>query len=106
VVKLIRHYVRGAPIQVGTPIIVGLSLDETFDRSFVGREGVVVHLNYEGGTGQTFPGDPLIGVRFSDNREDDFWREELLLTTETPRSLIAHVYEQFKPIIEERVPLF
>lgn len=104
-VRVIRHHVEGAPIQVGTPVIVGLSLDDTFDRSFVGREGVVVHLNYEGDTGQTFPDDPLIGVRFPDNQEEAFWREELLLTTETTRSVIAQVYEQFGPIIEERVPL-
>jgi hypothetical protein len=39
------------------------------------RLGRVAYLEYE--CGQTFPGDPMIGVRFTDGATYEFWREEL-----------------------------
>ena len=43
---------------------------------FIGRQGVVERLEYEG-CGQSYPGDPLVEVRFDDGRREAFWREEL-----------------------------
>ena len=50
--------------------------DETFDDQFLGLMGIVQYLEYECGSGQTFPNDPMIGVRFSSCVEE-FWAEEL-----------------------------
>lgn len=46
-----------------------------------GREGVVVHLEYSCGCGQSYPGDPMIGVcMYIPGRGyivEEFWFEEL-----------------------------
>lgn len=73
------EYIEGAPIQVGALVVIGDSLDGTFDHSRRGQPGVVVHLDYDCGCGQTYPGDPMIGVRFSDGQVDEFWLEEFIL---------------------------
>lgn len=54
------------------------SNDETFDLRFVGMEAVVEHFDYDGGCGQTFPNDPMIGVRFCDGTVEEFWHEEVI----------------------------
>jgi hypothetical protein len=75
----IRDYVEGALIQVGAHVRIGDSEDETFDETFTGQRGVVVHLEYECGCGQTYPNDPMIGVQFSDGQVEEFWFEELVV---------------------------
>ena len=69
--------VDGAPFKSGERVRVTDSKDETFDRSFKGRIGVVEYFEYECGCGQGYPDDPMIGVRFQSDRIEEFWAEEL-----------------------------
>jgi hypothetical protein len=79
----IHENVEGSPFQPGDLIRVVGCCDEVgksvgIDK-LVGRFGVVKHLEYECGSGQTYPADPMIGVRFRDGPSIEFWKEELLL---------------------------
>jgi hypothetical protein len=69
--------VEGAPFRIGERVRVGGSNDETFDRCFKGRLGLVEYFEYECGCGQSFPLDPMIGVRFCNGDIEEFWAEEL-----------------------------
>ena len=46
-------------------------------RSLVGLSGTVEYLEYDCGCGQSYPGDPMIGVRLEDGTLEEFWAEEL-----------------------------
>ncbi|MFH0990175.1 MAG: Carotenogenesis protein CarS [bacterium] len=70
--------VFGAPFRIGQRVRVVSIVDETGDERFLEGEGIVVYLEYECGCGQTFPEDPMIGVRFL-NVTEEFWKEELAL---------------------------
>jgi CarS bacterial SH3 domain len=72
--------VDGAPFSIGQPVVVCSLADETANRSFLLKLGVVVYFDYECGCGQTYPQDPMIGVRFPNGKVDEFWREELKAT--------------------------
>jgi hypothetical protein len=71
--------VSGAPFKIGQLVEVRCLVDEQGDPSFLGRRGVIEHLEYCCGCGQSYPHDPMIGVRLSDGRLDEFWKEELRL---------------------------
>ena len=62
---------------MGQPVIVCGLADETADKCFLRKRGVVTYFNYDCGCGQTYPQDPMIGVRFVSGKTAEFWREEL-----------------------------
>jgi hypothetical protein len=74
----IREPVPGAPYQPGDVVVVVAAIDRNVRdvSEHIGKVGRVVHLEYGCGCGQTFPGDPMIGVELGDLVEE-FWREEL-----------------------------
>lgn len=74
--------VAGAPFKLGERVRVVGPGDETFDPRYLGRSGTVVYLEYGCGCGQTYPGDPMIGVRFRNTVEEEFWKAELLHVVE------------------------
>ena len=43
----------------------------------IGVSGHARYLEYDCGSGQTFPGDPMIGVVMPDGTIEEFWFEEL-----------------------------
>src|SRR5258707_872230 len=61
-VKHIHVDIPGAPYRISTPVRVVQLVDETGDRRWLGRIGVVKYFDYSCGCGQTYPGDPMIGV--------------------------------------------
>ena len=69
--------IEGAPARIGDKVVVTGSRDETFNPLYKGRIGIVEYLEYQCGCGQTYPGDPMIGVRFRDGAVEEFWVEEL-----------------------------
>ena len=73
----VKTDVRGAPFKVGTHVKVVMGVDETFDDKFQGLIGEIVHFDYSCRCGQTFPNDPMIGVRFAGDVIEEFWQEEL-----------------------------
>jgi hypothetical protein len=77
----IKTPVNGSPFQPGDRVEVVAAIDKDVkDLShLVGWWGQVEYLEYECGCGQTYPGDPMIGVRFAgnDNLLEEFWKEEL-----------------------------
>jgi hypothetical protein len=77
--------VSGAPFHVGQCVRVVMIADETGDRAFLGKDGVVAYFEYSCGCGQSFPKDPMIGVRFKNNSEE-FWKEELSTVVDNPVS--------------------
>jgi CarS bacterial SH3 domain len=79
--KPITHDVEGSPFKIGQTVLVlnNPNSDKTFDKKFAGKIGTVRHFEYEGGCGQTFPMDPMISVRLSNGKCDEFWKEELRL---------------------------
>jgi hypothetical protein len=71
--------IDGAPYKIGQSVRVkGLS-DEEGEASLLGMIGMVEHFDYSCGCGQSYPDDPMIGVRFFDGRMEEFWKEELIL---------------------------
>jgi hypothetical protein len=84
----VRQNVRGAPFLISDKVTVCRLADETANSSYLRKRGVVEYFNYSCGCGQTYPGDPMIGVRFADGKIEEFWREELkTMNTLPPRSL-------------------
>jgi hypothetical protein len=77
--------VEGAPFKIGDLVVVTCGSDETFDCYYEGRVGTVEYFEYECGCGQSYPRDPMIGVRFG-TVIDEFWREELKLRRNRLRS--------------------
>ena|ERR1700690_1935509 len=73
----IRLNVRGAPFRIGQAVRICRLTDRTALRRLLGRRGIVEHFEYRCGCGQSYPGDPMIGVRFSDDEVEEFWTEEL-----------------------------
>jgi hypothetical protein len=75
----VRDRVEGSPYQPGDVVCVVAAVDrEVCDLSeYIGCRGVVEHLEYQCGCGQSYPADPMIGVRFGDGDLVEFWREEL-----------------------------
>jgi hypothetical protein len=58
-------------------VVVVKPSDETCALNYLGKIGIVAFLEYSCGCGQTFPGDPMVGVQFADGTTEEFWREEL-----------------------------
>jgi hypothetical protein len=79
--EFITTPVEGSPYQPGQRVRVIDAIDTsppfTDVSEYVGLFGVVDYLEYSCGCGQTFPSDPMIGVSFSDGRQQEFWAEEL-----------------------------
>ena len=80
----IHHDVAGAPFKIGDIVKVACLADETANARFLGKKGKVVWFEYSCGCGQTYPGDPMIGVQFK-SRAEDFWEEELALVRKPRR---------------------
>jgi|GEM_PF-7104590 len=85
--KILRHLKRrydidGAPFKINDHVRVlnNPSGDDTFDSRFVDEDGFVIYFEYDCGCGQSFPADPMIGVKFGDGQIEEFWKEELLFT--------------------------
>ena len=77
--KPLIHKILGAPFSPGQTVTVLTACDETCDRSFIGKSGEVIYLEYSCGSGQTYPADPMIGVELPSGDCEEFWREELQL---------------------------
>lgn len=73
--------IDGAPFRIDDKVTVlnNPNKDDTFDEDFVGMTGEVFYFEYDCGCGQTFPSDPMIGIKFPDGRAEEFWKEELML---------------------------
>jgi hypothetical protein len=75
----IRTNVDGAPFRIGELVRVARLSDSTGDADFLRKCGRVAYFEYSCGCGQSYPGDPMIGVRFL-NASAEFWKEELQQT--------------------------
>ena len=77
-----RYNIEDAPFKIGSKVqILNNPInDETFDKKHSGRNGEVIFFEYDCGCSQTFPEDPMIGVKFQNGKVAEFWKEELLLT--------------------------
>jgi hypothetical protein len=73
--------IEGAPYQVGDRVRVIGSAEKKGSGvdvfHFIDRVGLVDHLDYDCGCGQSYPDDPMIGVTFADGDMWEFWNEEL-----------------------------
>jgi hypothetical protein len=75
----IYHDVDGAPFKIGDSVKVVSLSDDTADAEFLGQQGQILYFEYSCGCGQTFPNDPMIGVKFGE-RTAEFWKEEIART--------------------------
>jgi len=75
--RKIYNDVPDAPVRIGQRVTVACCLDETGESLLIGRSGKVDYLEYSCGCGQSYPHDPMIGVRFPDGRIEEFWSDEL-----------------------------
>jgi hypothetical protein len=77
----IFEHVEGAPFQPGEVIRVTGCCDSEGEAvgipELIGKFGVVKYLEYECGSGQHFPDDPMIGVRFRDGQIRELWKDEV-----------------------------
>ena len=80
------HDVDGSPRKIGDRVRTGEGTDETFDEQYKGLTGTVAYLEYECGCGQTYPTDPMIGVRLDTGALPEFWTEELEKTRRKSRN--------------------
>jgi len=96
----IHSDVTDAPFRIGQGVLVWRLADGEADASFLGMKGVVEYYEYDCGCGQSFPEDPMIGVRFPDGQLEEFWQEELEIVgplgessplLEVAVHLVAHV---------------
>lgn len=71
--------VEGSPYQPGQMVRIVAAVDKDAHdvTDYIGRVGSVEYLEYSCGCGQTFPCDPMIGVRFDTAAIEEFWAEEL-----------------------------
>lgn len=76
--KKIKRNVKGAPFKIGDHVQVIKTADETMNKSFIGRRGKVIYFNYDCARDQTYPTDPMIGVRFRCRSEEEFWKDGLI----------------------------
>ncbi len=76
-----RYNIKGAPFRIGSKVqVLNNPLnDETFDKKYSCKIGEIIFFEYDCGCGQTFPADPMIGVKFLHGKVAEFWKEELLL---------------------------
>jgi hypothetical protein len=74
-----NYDIDGAPYKISQKVKVlnNPDKDDTFDMKFINKIGEIIFFEYDCGCGQTFPTDPMIGVKFSDGSIDEFWKEEL-----------------------------
>ena len=72
--------IKGAPFKIGDKVAVlnNPNNDDTFKTDLIGKIGHVFYFEYDCGCGQTYPSDPMIGVKFS-NQIGEFWKEEIQL---------------------------
>ena len=84
--QLIYSDVPGAPFRIGEAVMVVSATDETCDERCLGMRGTILFFEYSCGCGETYPDDPMIGVKFADGTREEFWREELALTDSAPTS--------------------
>lgn len=77
-----KYNIEGATYRIGDKITVlnNPLKDETFDKKFIGKEGTVAFFEYDCGCGQTYPDDPMIGVKFRNGNVAEFWKDEIALT--------------------------
>lgn len=78
--RILEGEVPGAPARPGQHVaITRLSIDDTFEASFLGREGTVRGLLYD--SPEQYPADPLVLVAVEGVGEDLFFLEELGLAS-------------------------
>ena len=77
--KYIKENIQDAPFKIGDIIKVKKQkrFDSTFEDKFEGWEGLVIFFEYNCGCGQSYPIDPMIGVRFLNGEIFEFWQEEI-----------------------------
>ena len=73
--------VAGAPFKIGEHVKVISLSDDMGDAEFLGKEGRILYFEYSCGCGQTYPNDPMIGVKFGE-RTTEFWKEEIARTND------------------------
>src|SRR5258707_15358938 len=78
----LRCNIRGAPFWIGDHVQVTQIVDFAASKALVGKVGTVEYFEYSCGCGQTYPGDPMIGVRIT-KVTHEFWKEELSLKVPT-----------------------
>lgn len=78
-IKNITVNIPGFPISIGdrVKVLSNPNNDLTFDDKYSNKIGSVIYFNFNCGCGQSYPKDPMIGVRFIYGQEDEFWKEEL-----------------------------
>ena len=63
--------------KIGQKVKVTALTDETADKNYLGKSGIVKYFDYDCGCGQSYPNDPMIGVRFEGGQVEEFWKEEI-----------------------------
>lgn len=69
--------VECSPYQPKDNVIVLRFSDDTGIQEFVGKVGVVEYLEYSCECGQSYPNDPMIGIKFPDGSLIECWSEEI-----------------------------
>jgi len=76
--KPIFENVKDAPFRIGDFVKVIQIVDSTGEQKLLGKTGTVEFFEYSCGCGQSYPKNPMIGVRIA-KATHEFWKEELFL---------------------------
>ncbi len=73
--------ILGFPIKIGNRVRIldNPNKDETFDNRYTFKIGIVTYFEYNCGCGQSYPSDPMIGVKFGSGKIEEFWKEEIII---------------------------
>ena len=71
--------INGAPCKILNKVVIlnNPNMDKTFNEAYVSEIGEVVYFEYECGCGQSYPNDPMIGIKFANEKIEEYWIEEL-----------------------------
>jgi len=70
--------IDGAPFKLNQRVVVS-DVEEDLDyEKYIGKKGRIIYFEYDCGSGQSFPGDPMMGVELEGtNIVEEFWKNEI-----------------------------
>lgn len=73
----ITHNIKEIKFKINQNIKVINLIDKTGNRYYLNKIGLIKYFNFDCGCEQTFPHNPMIGIKFFNGKIEEFWKEEI-----------------------------